>query len=76
MDEKKRRGNLILALTFAFFMACFSLAVAETVEAVPPQTCKACGGGSGNQTCYDVSIGYATCISSADGYCNDSGTCP
>ena len=75
MDEKKRRGNLLLSLTFAFFLACFSFASVETVEAfeAQPPTCKSCGGPTGDSTCYDVSFGEHICISTSWGACGSGG---
>ena len=76
MDEKKRRGNLLLALAFAFFLACFSFASVETADA-RRGSCKACGGPVGNMTCYDVSIGDNYCGSWSSGSCEDGGgDCP
>lgn len=74
MNEKKRRGNLFLALAFAFFLACFSLAIVGPADAVSG-SCKACGGVSGSQDCYNVTIGYEWCHETSSGACADGGIC-
>ena len=75
MSNVKRRGNLLLALAFAFFIACFSMSVVDQADA-RRASCKACGGVSGSQDCYNVTIGYHWCYHTVSGYCIDGDYCP